>query len=151
VTDFVLTVLKFAFVGLLYLFVIGAIRSVVNDVRGRPPKAPTTTPAPKQANRRRTRLPSELVVIDERGKRGPVLPMTGTIQIGRAEACHLRLPDSYVSQFHAKVFARDGGWFVEDLGSTNGTFLNEHKVAEPAALSPGDHLRVGKTVIEVRS
>jgi pSer/pThr/pTyr-binding forkhead associated (FHA) protein len=40
---------------------------------------------------------------------------------------------------------------VEDLGSTNGTFLNEHKVAEPAPLSPGDRLRVGKTVIEVKS
>jgi pSer/pThr/pTyr-binding forkhead associated (FHA) protein len=150
VTDFVLTVLKFAFVGLLYLFVWGAVRSVVNDVRGRPAPA-AAAPAAKQAPRRKGRLPAQLVVIDDRGKRGPALSMTGTIQIGRAEACHLRLPDSYVSQFHAKVFARDGGWFVEDLGSTNGTFLNEQKVAEPQSLSAGDHLRVGKTVIEVRS
>ena len=66
-------------------------------------------------------------------------------QIGRAEACHVRLPDTYVSQFHAKVFARDGGWFVEDLGSTNGTYVNGIKVSEPRRLSQGDVIRIGET------
>jgi len=153
VTPFTLTVLKYVFLGLLYVFVWRALRWVVGDLRSpRPGKAAAAaSQATNQPSRRRPRLPSQLVVIDERGKGGPALPMTGTIQIGRAEACHLRLPDSYVSQFHAKVFARDGGWFVEDLGSTNGTFLNERKVAEPASISAGDRLRVGKTVIEVRT
>ena len=150
-TLFSLTVLKFVFLGLLYLFVWRAIRSVVVDVRA--PRAskrsapPSAAPAPA---RRRGKVPAQLVVIDDRGRKGAALPMTGTIQIGRAEACHLRLPDSYVSQFHAKVFARDGAWFVEDLGSTNGTFVNDRKVAEPVPISAGDHLRVGKTVIQVR-
>jgi len=152
VTVFSLTVLKFVFLGLLYVFVWRALRWVVGDLRApRASKRGAASPVAAQPARRRTKVPAQLVVIDDRGKRGAAVPMTGTIQIGRAEACHVRLPDTYVSQFHAKVFARDGGWFVEDLGSTNGTFVNERKVAEPVPLSPGDHLRVGKTVIQVRS
>ena len=58
--------------------------------------------------------------------------------------------DVYVSDEHAQVMPLDDGWVVRDLGSTNGTFLNGAKVTQPTALAAGDHLRIGKTRIEVR-
>jgi pSer/pThr/pTyr-binding forkhead associated (FHA) protein len=51
---------------------------------------------------------------------------------------------------HARLYAKDGAWFVEDLGSTNGTYLNRMKVTAPSPIAPGDQVRVGKTVLEVR-
>jgi pSer/pThr/pTyr-binding forkhead associated (FHA) protein len=57
--------------------------------------------------------------------------------------------DTFVSQVHARVFRRDGSLFVEDLGSTNGTFLNRKAVSSPMALRKGDRLQVGRSVLEV--
>jgi pSer/pThr/pTyr-binding forkhead associated (FHA) protein len=91
-----------------------------------------------------------LVVIDERGSKGKAISLDGTLQIGRAGACQIKLPDTYVSSFHARIFRRDGGWFVEDLGSTNGTYLNQRRVTSPAELRAGDRLRIGKTTLELR-
>jgi pSer/pThr/pTyr-binding forkhead associated (FHA) protein len=74
----------------------------------------------------------------------------GELVIGRSEKCQVKLGDTYCSQVHARIYAKDGAWFVEDLGSTNGTFLNRMKVTAPSPLSAGDEVRVGKTVLEVR-
>ena len=65
-------------------------------------------------------------------------------------ACQIRLSDTYVSQFHARLFSRDGSWFVEDLGSTNGTYLNQRRVTGTAEIRAGDRLRMGKTTLELR-
>ena len=53
-------------------------------------------------------------------------------------------------QQHARLFAKNNSWFVEDLGSTNGTFVNDQKLAAPAMLQPGDKVRVGQTIMELR-
>jgi pSer/pThr/pTyr-binding forkhead associated (FHA) protein len=91
------------------------------------------------------------VVTNERGGKVESRPLgDGQLQIGRAEACQIRLPDTYVSQFHARIYPRDGAWFVEDLGSTNGTYLNQRRITSPAELRAGDRLRVGKTTLELR-
>ena len=58
--------------------------------------------------------------------------------------------DTFVSQLHARVFRRDGDLYVEDLGSTNGTYLNQRKVTTVAAMRKGDKLQIGKTTMEVR-
>ena len=55
-----------------------------------------------------------------------------------------------MSQQHARIFGKNGSWYVEDLGSTNGTFVNEQRLAAPAMLAPGDRIRVGTTVMELR-
>ncbi len=154
---FALTVLKFLFLALLYFFVYRAVRSVVVDVRGtaargavpRSSKAearPSSPPAERRGKR-----PRELLLVDERGKKAASFRLEGAMQVGRADACHVKLSDTYVSQFHARVFPKDGAWFVEDLGSTNGTFLNQRKVTAPSELRGGDKLRMGKTVLELRS
>ena len=67
----------------------------------------------------------------------------------RAAGCQITLDDdTYVSQLHARVFAKDGGWFVEDLGSTNGTYLNTKRVSAPLAVKRGDQIKIGAVVME---
>jgi pSer/pThr/pTyr-binding forkhead associated (FHA) protein len=70
--------------------------------------------------------------------------------VGRAGGCQVALgEDNYVSQLHARVFRRDGQFYVEDLGSTNGTYVNRKKVTAPIVIRKGDRLQIGKTVLEL--
>jgi pSer/pThr/pTyr-binding forkhead associated (FHA) protein len=152
VPPFVLTVLKISLLVLLYFFLYRAVRVVVLDLYG--PRQRRTGGAPPQARQRPAKrgrgTPTKLVMLDERGGRVSTHRLAGTLQIGRATSCQIRPDDTYISQLHAKVFNRNGSWVVEDLGSTNGTYLNQRKVTVPAEIAPGDRIRVGKTVIEVR-
>ena len=81
---------------------------------------------------------------------GWLFPLGDEITVGRAAGCQVTVDDTYVSQLHARVFTREGQLFVEDLGSTNGTYLNRGKVAGPMVMHKGDRLQVGNTVLEVR-
>ena len=141
---FVLNLLKFLFLALLYLFIARSIRVIYLDLVGpRVPRASTqaSTPAP----RRKRAQPKELVVTEADGA-ARTYPMSGEqLQIGRSESCEVILQDTYTSQMHARVFAKDGEWFVEDLGSTNGTFLNGTRLDRPRRLSRGDIVRIGET------
>ena len=67
--------------------------------------------------------------------------------IGRATTAGLMVPDSSMSRHHARLFQRDGRWWAEDLGATNGTTLNDQPLVEPRALDSGDRLRLGATVV----
>jgi pSer/pThr/pTyr-binding forkhead associated (FHA) protein len=150
VPPFVLTVLKFVFLALLYFFVYRALRAVAMDLRATQP-----APAPAKAGKARgggsrAKPPRSIVVLGEGGRRAETVSLDGTIQIGRAEACQVKVDDTYVSSFHARVYSRDGAWYVEDLGSTNGTYLNQRRITSPAELRAGDRLRVGKTTLELR-
>lgn len=149
---FVLTVLKILFLALLYFFVYRALHAVVVGLRGGPARtaAPTPRAQPVRGRKPSAKAPRSVVVIDEHGSKGKTISLDGTLQIGRAGACQIKLPDTYVSSFHARIFRRDGGWFVEDLGSTNGTYLNQRRVTAPAELRAGDRLRIGKTTLELR-
>jgi hypothetical protein len=144
---FLLTVLKFVFLGLLYVFVYWVIRWVVVDVRGRG-AASARTPT---AHARKGRTPRSVAVLDERGSKLGSVALDGKpVQIGRAEACQVKLDDTYASSFHARLFVRDGEWYVEDLGSTNGTFVNQQRVTEPIPVGAGDRVRIGRTILELR-
>lgn len=70
--------------------------------------------------------------------------------IGRADDCTLVIEDQYASQVHTRVFASDGSWCVEDLGSTNGTYVNRRKVTGPTVVHRGDRIQLGNVVVEVR-
>jgi pSer/pThr/pTyr-binding forkhead associated (FHA) protein len=72
------------------------------------------------------------------------------ITIGRANDATLVLADDYASSRHARLFPQDGQWIVEDLGSTNGTYLDRQKVTQPTAVPAGVPIRIGKTVLELR-
>jgi hypothetical protein len=151
VPPFVLTVLKIVLLLLLYFFVWRAVRAVTVDLYGgRERRTRPAQPKQRQPRRPRRGAPSKVVVLDERGSKVSTHRLAGTLQIGRASSCQIRPNDTYVSQMHAKISNRNGSWVVEDLGSTNGTYLNQRKVTVPTELSPGDRIRIGKTSLEVR-
>ena len=148
---FVLTVLKIALLVLLYFFIWRAVRTVVGDLYGTREAPRSRRPAkPKARPAGRRKLPTKIFVLDQRGRKTATHRLNGTLQIGRAPTCQIRLDDNYISQLHAKISDRNGAWVVEDLGSTNGTYLNQRKVTAPTEISAGDRIRVGKTVLEVR-
>jgi pSer/pThr/pTyr-binding forkhead associated (FHA) protein len=91
-----------------------------------------------------------VTVFGDNGEKLDTLRLTGQIQIGRADACQIKLDDTYVSTFHARIFNRDGSWFVEDLGSTNGTYLNQRRVTSPVEVRSGDRVKLGKTTLELK-
>ena len=151
-----LIIAQVSFLVVLYLFVARAVRAVMLDVYGPRPERPVgrrrvrqrAAPAPPPPPRPPRRPPREVHVSDAQGSRS--VPLGEVVTIGRAASCDLVIVDNYVSNVHARIFARDGGFWLEDLGSTNGTFVNERKVATPVALGPGDTVRVGKAILELR-
>jgi len=94
--------------------------------------------------------PVGLTIVEPASLRGTSYPLADELTVGRAAGCHVTLDDTYASQLHARVFNRDGQFFVEDLGSTNGTYLNRAKVSGPQVMNRGDRLQVGNTVMELK-
>jgi hypothetical protein len=92
-----------------------------------------------------------LVVTQPRHLKGTAYATADELTIGRASTSHINLAeDTYASQLHARVFRRDGGMWVEDLGSTNGTFVNGRRITTGTQLTVGDRLQVGNTILEAQ-
>jgi FHA domain len=152
VSPFVLSLLKYVLLVLLYLFVYRAIRSVALDVGGRRRAATATMRAPSgtpAAAPSKGATPAKVVVHDAGEGKPRTYKLAGTMDVGRADGCAIRLQDTYVSQVHARLSARDGAWYAEDLGSTNGTFLNDRRLQAPVEVHAGDVVRLGKTTLEL--
>ena len=154
--DSLLTILKFCFLALLYLFFLRVLRAVWAEVS---PRAMAAAPAPAATRPQRVRngggrgggkAAGRLRVIEPADQKGQVYELAEELTVGRAGGCQITLDDTYVSQLHARVFRRDGQFYVEDLGSTNGTYLNRKKVTAPIAIRRGDRLQIGKTVMELQ-
>ena len=144
----VLTTLKYLFLALLYLFIARAVRVVYLDLVGQRVPKPRGA-RQRQAPARRRGVPRS-VVVTESEKPVRTFPLDDELTFGRADNCGVQLDDTYVSTLHARMFSKDGTWFVEDLGSTNGTYLNRKKVTAPIAIRKGDRLQIGKTVMELQ-
>ncbi|MDQ3944831.1 MAG: FHA domain-containing protein [Actinomycetota bacterium] len=144
----ILTILKFCFLGLLYLFVVRVLRAVEGElaygrsggaVRFRLRRGPDSDGAGRPYHLRMVEPPT-----------AQVFPLSEEVTIGRAPGCSVALADdTFVSQLHARVYVRDGQPFVEDLGSTNGTFLNQARLTKTTRLRRGDRLQIGQTVLEI--
>ena len=149
-----LTILKFCFLALLYLFFIRVVRAVWAEVSG--VRAEAAAPAPAARAPRswggssNSRAGGRLRVIEPAETKGQTYDLGDELTVGRAGGCQITLEDTYVSQLHARVFRREGQLYVEDLGSTNGTYLNRKKVTAPIAIRKGDRLQIGKTVMELQ-
>lgn len=161
-----LTVIRIAFLALLWLFVIAAVGVVRTDLFGtsspsrrqariqrqprvRPP-APGRPARPPRASRTGRAAPQQLLVTAG-ALAGTSLGLADQqITIGRANDATLVLNDDYASTRHARLFPQDGQWIVEDLGSTNGTYLDRQKVTRPTPVPVGVPIRIGKTVLELR-
>jgi pSer/pThr/pTyr-binding forkhead associated (FHA) protein len=161
VPDSLLTILKLCFLALLYLFFMRVLRAVWAEMRAPSPAAQAAAAAPQQAPAGRgwsganrasgtAKAGGRLRVIEPPETKGQTYDLVDELTVGRAGGCQITLDDTYVSQLHARVFRRDGQLYVEDLGSTNGTFLNRKKVTAPIALRKGDRLQIGKTVMELQ-
>lgn len=151
-SDQLLTILKLCLLVLLYLFFLRVLRAVWAELR-----APAVTVAavePKRGKRKAEakatrRTGTQLRVLEPSDQRGRTFSLADELTVGRAAGCSVTLDDTFVSQIHARVFGRDGQWFVEDLGSTNGSYVNRTKVTGPMVIGVGDRLQVGNTVMEL--
>ena len=152
VSPFVLAVLKYVFLALIYFFVFRAIRAVAMDISGRRPGRGATprTDAISPRGRGQGKTPQVVVVKGDDGRRIATHKLASALQIGRADACHIKLDDTYASNFHARLYPQNGAWHVEDLGSTNGTYLNRQRVSGAVEVQAGDEVRIGKTTLELR-
>nr|WP_218888589.1 FHA domain-containing protein [Saccharopolyspora hordei] len=141
------------FLALLWLFVLAALRVVRSDLysaSGMRLPMPGAGRAPAKT-RGRSKAPRQMVVTHG-ALAGTRISLDGRpILIGRADDSTLVLDDDYASTRHARLSLRGSDWYVEDLGSTNGTYLDRAKVTGPTKVPLGVPIRIGKTVIELRS
>lgn len=161
-SELTLTVIRLAFLAVLWLFVITAVSVMRSDLFARrvaprpsgrrPPVATPAAKAPKPARPAKGRkgVPSVLVVTQGALSGTSVRLGQGAVTLGRSQDSTIVLDDDYVSSRHARVFPRDGQWYVEDMGSTNGTYLDRTKVTSATPVKIGVPIRVGKTVVELR-
>lgn len=150
--EIVLDLLKFLLLGVLYIFIARAVRVINQELKGADavavaPRGKAKAPAP--AKRSKKKAPTKAAVV-EGDKKGSTLNLDDELIIGRGERCRLILDDTYVSTVHARIFAKGDTYLLEDLGSTNGTYLNRRRVTSPVELHRGDQVKIGKTVLEMR-
>ena len=156
-SNLTLTLIQLGFLAVLWLFVLSAVSVIRSDIFGtrvEVPKAAKPKPVrqPTSAKQRRAArgAPSNLVVT-EGPNQGQVVPLhLQPILMGRGSDAALRLDDDYVSTRHARIATNGEQWFVEDLGSTNGTYLGSQRVTTPTPIAVGTPVRLGKTVVELR-
>ncbi|WP_217244808.1 antibiotic biosynthesis regulator FhaB [Streptomyces sp. AC602_WCS936] len=170
-SELTLTVMRLGFLAVLWLFVIVAVQVIRSDLFGtrvtqrgarrgadRPQQAAarqSQAPPPQRqqqgGGRGRRGAPTKLVVT-EGTLTGTTVALQGqTITLGRAHDSTIVLDDDYASSRHARIYPdQNGQWIVEDLGSTNGTYLDRSRLTTPTPIGPGAPIRIGKTVIELR-
>jgi pSer/pThr/pTyr-binding forkhead associated (FHA) protein len=139
---------RYFLLGLLWLFFLYASRMVFVEVRrSRAERTGTPAPAPVGSDRQ---VPLKLKVVDPPQRRGRVFELGEEVTVGRSPGCAVSLEDdTFTSTVHARVFRRQGELWLEDLGSTNGTWLNDERVEGLARLQRGDRVKVGSTILEV--
>jgi len=142
-------VLKFGFIAVLYLFLLWVARSATRDLRsarGAPAVESDATGFHAASAPLHTARDARLVVERAPGHApGMIYDIGGGAVLGRGEVAEIRLDDPFASSRHAQLTLQAGVVVLEDLGSTNGTYLNEELLAGPAPLHNGDRLRIGES------
>jgi FHA domain len=151
-SDETLLVLKLAFLVLLYLFILWIVRTATRDIGGAPQESIVLGAAEAAALRAEHGFqPARFVVVAAPGLRdGSSVELAGSTVAGRDAGSGIRLDgDDFASARHARIDPRPDGVWVEDLGSTNGTFVNGEQITARHKLRPGDVLRVGATELRL--
>lgn len=156
-SELALTLLRIGFLVALWVFVIVTILVLRRDLRQpaeakptstrpvKPPKAPKAPKPPKPVKTKGVSL-----VVTEGPLAGTVVPLgTEQITLGRAPDSTLVIDDDYASSRHARIYPSEGAWFVEDLGSTNGTWIDRSRITSPTVLPVGTPLRIGRTTLQL--
>jgi hypothetical protein len=171
-TELTFTLLRLGFLVLLWVFVFAAIGVLRRDLygtkittrKGRGPQETRSAPAPARGAAP-TRAPASAptpvaaptptgptrLVVTAGPLRGTTIPLSSSaILLGRAPNCTLVLDDGYSSSRHARIFPQGGAWYVEDLGSTNGTYVGDRRISGIEQLPPGVGVRVGQSIVELQ-
>ena len=160
-SELAITALRFGLLALLWIFVFSVVTSQGRSLQiARPARltrrkkkdntastsVSTDTPPPP------TRALATKLEITEGPLTGRTIPLGGQpLLIGRAQDADLVLEDDYASGRHARLFPQGSRWFLEDLGSTNGTFVQGNQLTRTMAIDPGTPVRIGKTVMELKA
>jgi pSer/pThr/pTyr-binding forkhead associated (FHA) protein len=154
-SELTLFLIKISYLAILWIFVLSAISVVRSDMFGariaataREAAAPKTRRQPKQKARKGS--PTHVLVVDGANKGERADLSQAPILIGRGADAAIRLDDDYVSTRHARIASSGDTWFVEDLGSTNGTYIGSARITQPTTLTLGIQVRIGKTLLELR-
>ncbi|MFI5085194.1 MAG: FHA domain-containing protein [Actinomycetales bacterium] len=157
-SDLTVTALRFGFLLLLWVLILSIVSAMRRDlVIGR--KTKVGAPSSRQARKHPelveeappARQQARRLVVTEGPLAGTSLDLTSSpILLGRAQEATLVLEDDYASGRHARLFPQGSRWFIEDLGSTNGTYLADQQLTRALPVELGIPVRIGKTVIELR-
>lgn len=157
-SELLLSILRIGFLVALWWFVVTVVSVIRRDLmapRDAKPLTPSRSrvadkPSPRPSLR--TRKAATTLVITEGTLKGTVIPLgTTPITIGRAADATVVLDDDFVSTQHTRLTPSGTQWLVEDLGSTNGTWISRTKVTSPTVLAPNTPLKIGRTTLELRS
>jgi pSer/pThr/pTyr-binding forkhead associated (FHA) protein len=157
-SELTLFLIRVAYLAILWIFVLSAISVIRSDMFGaRVPEAARGADPGRSRKQRPAKPPSR-----RRGSPSHVLVTEGAntgeraeleqapVLIGRGSDAAIRLDDDYVSTRHARIAASGDEWFVEDLGSTNGTYIGSVRITQPTTITLGTQVRIGKTILELR-
>jgi hypothetical protein len=154
-SELTLFLIKISYLAILWIFVLSAISVIRSDMFGarmpaaaREAAAPKARRQPKQKARKGS--PTHVLVVDGANKGERADLAQAPILIGRGADAAIRLDDDYVSTRHARIASSGDQWFVEDLGSTNGTYIGSARITQPTTLTLGTQVRIGKTLLELR-
>ncbi|NYE36315.1 hypothetical protein F4692_001419 [Nocardioides cavernae] len=157
-SELTLFLIRVAFLAILWIFVLSAISVIRSDMFGArvPETARGNAPAPSgrksngKPRKPRRGAPTHLLVVEGENPGVRAELADAPLLIGRGSDAAIKLDDDYVSTRHARVAASGDEWFVEDLGSTNGTYVGPVRITQPTTIGIGVQVRVGKTILELR-
>jgi pSer/pThr/pTyr-binding forkhead associated (FHA) protein len=156
-SEIALTIIKVVYLALLWLFILSAVSVIRSDLFGKTVRASDQpqeleTPPPPAKRAKRYRGEPRVLMISQGNQAGLSAELAGgVIMIGRGADCQLILEDDYVSTRHARVVSTPNGIYVEDLGSTNGTYVNGQRITAPTTITFADTVRIGKTILKLES
>ncbi|SFC91695.1 FHA domain-containing protein [Nocardioides terrae] len=156
-SELTLFLIRIAYLAILWIFVLSAVSVIRSDVFGSRVPEPARAAVGGNGKQRkqpkprsRKGIPTHVLVVEgsNAGERADLVD--APILIGRGADAAIRLDDDYVSTRHARIAASGDQWFVEDLGSTNGTYIGTVRLSQPTTLTLGTQVRIGKTILELR-
>lgn len=159
-SELTLVLIRFAYLAILWIFVLAAVSVVRSDMFGarvasgsrqerRAARAQARAPKQKPPKPRRG-APTQVAIV-EGANRGETISLEqAPLLIGRGNDAAIRLDDDYVSTRHARIASSGDQWYVEDLGSTNGTYVGNGRISQATAIQLGTQIRIGKTILELR-
>jgi pSer/pThr/pTyr-binding forkhead associated (FHA) protein len=159
VSELTLFLIRIAYLAILWIFVLSCISVIRSDMFGARVARQESGRNQARSERRakkakpakpRKGVPTQVVIL-EGGNKGETVSLDeAPLLIGRGNDAAIRLDDDYVSTRHARIASSGDQWFVEDLGSTNGTYVGTSRISQPTTIQLGTQVRIGKTILELR-